>query len=174
MSKAPRKGICDPWRVVEPFEPPKPVALPERRRVNLDDIDFDADLRMPETCLFRSRHGSIRVKNKQVASSNDGLRDLVRCLFQILEQEDGPGLFEDINVGFSLLDRKWLEPAAEVTASRLRTTEDYRPAATIWFRQQSFDRGMLGLIKLLNRVQQRPGMGGESILQRWGITPLSR
>lgn len=174
MSRPPKKGIVDPWRVAEPFERTKPVATPQRRRINLNEIDFDADLKVAEVCYIRSPRGTIEVKNKRLTSGNDALRDLVQCLFQILEEEDGPDLFENIDVGFKLHDRVWLEPAIDVPAASIATSASYAPEARIWFLRQPFSDGMLRLIQLLNAVQRRPGAGGENILKKWGITPMMR
>lgn len=172
--RPPKKGIVDPWRVAEPFEKPKPAPLPTARRINISEVDFDADLKVAEVCYIRSPRGTIEVKNKRLTSGNDALRDLVQCLFQILEEEDGPDLFEEINVGFKLHGRAWLEPAVDVPAASIATSSDYVPEARIWFLRQPFGDGMLRLIKLLNAVQRRPGAGGEDILKKWGITPMMR
>lgn len=170
----PRKGIVDPWRVVEPLEKPKKPLVEERRRINLAEFDFEADLRHVESCVFRSRHGAIDVRSKQVRSNNDGLRDLVRCLFQILEEDDGPDLFDNIGVGFALEDREWAAPAAEVQAVWLHTSAGYKPSAQLWFLRQPYDSGMHRLIKLLVTVQRRPGAAGSDILKRWGVLPMLR
>lgn len=174
MSRPPKRGIVDPWRVDEPFKKAKPAPMPTRRRINLDEIDFDADMKVDEVCFIRSPRGTIEVKSKRVASGNDALRDLVQCLFQILEEDDGPDLFEAINVGFKLHDREWLEPASDVPATSISTADGYIPETRIWFLRQPYADGMLRLIQLLNAVQRRPGAAGEDILKRWGITPMMR
>ena len=176
MGRPEKKGIIDPWRIDEPFHKPAPsmTPTPEHKKINLSDIDWDADLRVAEAFIFQSRHGSIKVQNKAIASGNDALRDLVRCLFQILETMEGPDLLENAKIGMKLHTREWQEPVSDLPVSRMRSTEAYIPEATIWFLQQTYDEGMLRLIRLLNNIRKRPGKNGVEILNKWGVTPQSR
>lgn len=176
MGRPEKKGIVDPWRIDEPFHKPAPPPSMgmERKKINLSDIDWDADLRVAESYIFQSRHGSIKVQNKTITSGNDALRDLVCCLFQVLETMDGPDLLENAKIGIKLHTREWQEPVADLPVARMRSTEAYTPEATIWFLQQTFDEGMLRLIRLLNSVRKRSGKAGVEILNKWGVTPQSR
>jgi hypothetical protein len=170
------RGIVDPWRVVEPLHAPGSEAANSAapRRVNLDQIDFDRDLRVPQSCTFRSRAGSIRVHGRSIASGSDGLRELVSCLFQILDAKTGTDWFESADLGFSLSARQWRLPPSDCPAAALRTADGYEPQTALYFRRQTYDDGMLRLIKLLQHVNRRPGDEGQQILKRWGVVPLSR
>jgi hypothetical protein len=171
----PKKGIVDPWRVVDPIKPPpKPAATFTKKKINLNEIDFDADLRLPETMTLSSKHGTVMIKNTRISTANDGLRDLVQCLFQILELYDGPELFDRAAVGFKLADRVWLEPPPGVRAAAVSTAPGYMPETALWFHKTSYDSGMLQLIRLLNNVNRRTAKEGSDILKRWGVIPMVR
>lgn len=178
MGRPPTKGIIDPWRVSDtPAAPAAPTGnWEERRRQNLDEIDWERAIRVAGIFRFRSKHGTIEVKSRALdfQTGNDALRDLVRCLFEILEQDDGPQLFEDAGIGFRLHRREWLEPAADVKVARLATVEGYVPRSEIWFHKQPFDHGMLRLVRILVTVGRRPGPEGEAILAKWGVTPMTK
>lgn len=169
------RGIVDPWRVTEPFKTPKKVNITAApKKINLSEFDWDADLKVPAVFWFRSKHGTIEVRNKQIDSGNDALRDLVNCLFEITEEIDGPELLESARIGIKLGDRQWQEPAAAVAYSLLKTTPDYTPSTVLWFIQQTYDDGMAQLIHLLNKVHKRIGNKGKNILKRWGVMLIIR
>ena len=177
MTDPVKKGIVDPWRIVTPLVEPKKaprVATQTKAKIDLANIDWDADLRVPGMYIFRATGCCIKVTNKQIFTGCDALRDLVQCLFQILELIDGPDLLEEANIGLVLHDREWLVPQAEVRASLLSTPVDYAPKSMLYFRMQSQDHGMLRLVRLLNRVIRRPGTAGEYIVKRWGVEPILR
>jgi hypothetical protein len=159
------KGIVDPWRVVEPLtRTPEPPRDP-KKKINPSEIDFDADLRVWERCLFSSKHGSIAVVGPDVTSSDAGLRALTRCLHEISTLKDGKALLAEARVGISFGE-------GEVHHTRLQTQTE--PHATLYFVNQTFEEGMLRLVRLLNAVQRRPGAAGTDILRRWGVTPMMR
>jgi hypothetical protein len=174
MSGVPSTGIVDPWRVVDD-DAARPAAAARKRKINLDEIDFDRDLRAPRCCTFDSRRGgSILVRSRDIEDQSDALRQLVGCLFQILERSDGPDLFERIGVGFVLGEREWLLPRRGCPASVIETAGGNTPRAALYFLQQSCDEGLLRLIKLLCSIGARSGKHGRDILQRWGVVPLLR
>lgn len=169
-----KRGIVDPWKINEPLQVPKPKVAPAAGKKNLAEIDFDADIQPARSCVFRSAHASIEVANNKVTNENDALRDLVRCLFSVLELVDGPGLFDEHNIGFRLSDRQFDPPTTLAGSAYLMTKADYTPHAAIYFRNQSFDQGVLRLVRILRAVQKRPGIEGETLLKRMGITPMLR
>jgi hypothetical protein len=175
MTTPSNKSVEDPWRVVDPIYKTKPEPTPWRpNTIDVTEIDFDRDLRVPQSCVFGSRFGSIQVRSRDINNSNDALRNLMCCLFEILEQPDGPALFEHIQVGFSLAGRNWLIPEDGCPSALLKTKDGYDPPAALYFRRQNYDRGMLRLIKLLISIMGRPGPKGQMILRRWGVVPMSR
>jgi hypothetical protein len=173
MSGVSNRGIVDPWRVVDDVPGPRHAAG-RRRKIDLSEIDFDRDLRAPQHCTFDSRAGSILVRSRDIANMNDALRELVSCLFQLLERSDGPDLFEPIGVGFLLGEREWLLPRRNCPAAMIETGSGSSPRAALYFLQQSYDDGMLRLIRLLCAVNGRTGPNGRDILKRWGVVPLLR
>jgi len=172
-----KKGIVDPWRIVAPLTPPeKPPrqATQTKAKIDLANIDWDADLRTPGSHIFRAEGACIQVTNKQIDTAADALRDLVQCLFQILELFDGPDLLEEAGIGVSRQGREWLVPAAGVPATRLATPDNYVPRTELYFIRQSYDHGMVKLVRLLNQVRKRTANGGEYIVKRWGVAPILR
>lgn len=167
-----KRGIIDPWRIVEPIKPEPPKPAPQGR-IDLDQIDFDKDLKARQSWVLRSKHGSIEVASKEIVTASDGLRHLVGCLFNILEQIDGPDLFEQAGIGFTLDAREWNMPAKGVPVARHATSEG-TPVATLFFLNQPNDSGMLRLIRVLLTIQRRPGFEGVDILHRWGVQPMTR
>ena len=177
MTTSVKKGIVDPWRVVAPLVAPKQaprVATQTKPKINLENIDWDSDLRTPGSHIFRSAGAGIQVTSKQIDTGADALRDLVQCLFQILELFEGPDLLEEAGIGLELHDREWLVPAAGVAASKLETPAAYTPRTVLYFIQQPYDHGMTRLVRLLNRVRKRPGNDGEYIVKRWGVETILR
>lgn len=170
-----RKGIVDPWRIVEPLRKPvvPPTPLLPGQKVNLDQIDFDADLRVPQKCAIRSRSGSILVHSKQIETGNDALRDLVRCLFQLVDKKEPAAEMTRLGIAFAYGTRQW-RISSMAPSARLATSDGYEPATCLHFLQQTYDDGMLHLIKFLNASSRRPGPAGADILKRWGVVPMMR
>ena len=161
------KGIVDPWRVVIPVKPPKAPPPKSRERISLSEIDFDADLRVVEHCVFKSNHGSIMVEGVDITSQDTGLRALARCLHDISHISEGKALLDKAGIGY-IVDGK-----APLDCVGLQTSEG-TPYVVIYFINQPLSHGILRLIKMLNAVQRRPGTAGADILKRWGVTPMMR
>lgn len=171
-----KRGIVDPWKVVSPLKEPPPPKAPEKgEKVNLADVDMDADIRPSQRCVFRGKHSSIEVMGKDVYSENDGLKNLVRCLYDIFTLcDDGKELLDEQNIGFQYGTHHHALPGEEVPSAKLKTTPDYAPSSIVVFREQTIDDGLLRLVRLLRKVQRRPGSTGEDILKKWGVTPMLR
>ncbi len=135
------RGIVDPWRVAEPIrsEEQTAAASSSNAKIDLDQLDFDRDLRVPRSYTFRARAGGIAVCSKEIATDNDALRQLVRCLFDLVDAKDGAHRLEEIRVGFSQEDRRWLVPASNCPAAMLQTSEGYVPATALYFVGQSYE-----------------------------------
>lgn len=169
-----KRGIVDPWKITAPLtQPPPPPRREKGDKVNLETFDRDADIRSKRTCVFRGKHASIEVNNRNISSENEALLDLVRCLFEVLELEDGPNLFDEQRIGLRLGERIYEMPLPDRAASNLATGAG-QLSATIWFHGQDIDQGLLRLVRLLRVVQRRPGIEGETLLKRWGVTPMLR
>jgi hypothetical protein len=174
MSERPKKGIVDPWRITEPLDVTRGAATQAHdTRINLDQIDFDRDLRRPRSYTFRARGGSICVHSPEIGTDNDALCLLVRCLFELLALKHGPLRFEEVPAGFSQENRRWCVPAPDCPSARLVTGAAYTPATELYFLRQTADEGLLRLGKLLCAFNRRGGQESE-ILKRWGVVPILR
>ncbi len=169
-----KKGIVDPWRVTDAAVPP-PARAPTgpRARVDLDDLALHADVRVASGHVFRSELGSVEVKSSRVHGSNDALRDLIGCLFEILARPEGAGLLEDTGIGFLLGDRHGGAVQGR-SCSSLTTENGDAPAAQLYFNNLPIAQGMARLVRLLHAARRRLGAAGEDTLKRWGVTPLLR
>lgn len=164
----PRRGIVDPWRIVEPlYKPAPPPPPPENKRIDLTQIDIDADLRAPQQCAIRCRSGSILIRSKKIESGNDALRELARCLKQLALDKANEATLRDLEISVHI------GAAPETTTNaRLATAEGYEPTVAICFHRQTCDDGMLRLIKFLNAVSRRPA--NADVLKKWGVVPMMR
>jgi len=158
-----KKGIVDPWRVVEPLRAPPKKAPPPPGRIAPADLDRDRDLRDSYTHNFRCAHGNIEVTSRDIETDSDALRELVGCLFALLETRTGPGLF-DASIGFSLGGRVWNRQPGKPSTG-LSADE-----AAVYFCELTFDQGMLVLIRNLSQVKRQLETGPR-ILARWGVKP---
>ncbi len=156
-----KKGIVDPWRIVEPIKPP-----PRPNRADLGSIDFDADLRVPVTHTFRCSTGGIHISSIQMETEEDALRVLIACLFDILQTlPDGPALLDSI--GMTRDRAEWNKPGPKTPAAYLGAEK-----LQIAFHKATLDLGMRTLVRVVSTVKKRPGKKGADILKKHGITPL--
>lgn len=170
-----KRGIVDPWRVTTPLvQPPPPPPRAKHEKIDISQVDRDEDLRAKRSCVIRGKHASIEVNNRNVTSEHDALRDLVQCLFEVLELEDGPNLFDEQRIGLRFGERVYELPPPGTTNHSVLATGAGGASATIWFHEQDLDQGLLRLVRLLRTVQRRPGIEGETLLKRWGVTPMLR
>lgn len=164
------RGIVDPWRLTGP---PKEVPKPEgKARIDLADIDFNADLRVPNRYVFRSVQGSVEVHNLEIETANDALRDLVVCLLALSRSPEALSAFDKAGIGCSLDQDTCNAPADVLSCAGMYTVAGYAPAAAVYFLNQSYNDGMARLVRLLNSF--RHNQAGERILRRWGVTPMFR
>ncbi len=158
-----KKGIVDPWRVVTPLTPEKKPAVKPNTKIDPSEIDFDADMRVKERCVFKSPHGSVIITGVDITSTDAGLVALVNCLHEISLSKAGYALLGKECIHFSF-DH---EPHS---GGGLRTTGD-GPPVTLSFKGQTNTEGMLHLIRVLNTVRRQTG---PDILERWGVTTMMR
>jgi hypothetical protein len=167
VTVAKKKGIVDPWRVVNKLHPPPKPTPAANKRVNIEDRDIDSDLKRPSVNYLTCVHGSIEVKGDGINTQNLALVQLVGCLFKVLEEDDGLDFFESRKISFVLDTREWSTSHKDINFSSIETTEDFWPRTAILFWGQSLDQGMLKLIRALNVIGKRPG--GIDLLRKWGI-----
>jgi len=161
-----KKGIVDPWRVVTPLVAEKRKEREPLTKIDPAEIDFDADLRPHERCVFASPHGSVIISGQGISSTDVGLVTLVRCLNEISGYEEGRDLLDKAGVRFAFdhEPQPW---------GGLRTTDE-GTKVTLYFEDQTHTEGMLRLIKALNTISRRPGPTGAGILKRWGVSTMMR
>jgi hypothetical protein len=158
-----KKGIVDPWRIVDPIKPPP------RQAVDLAHVDMDDDLRVPLQHTFRCRTGGIQVKSTRMETEEDALRVLLACLFEILESPNGPPRFESSGIGFTLESREWNMPGPKVPSSYLGSGR-----VCIAFHRQTFEQGMRSLVRVIGITKRLLGRMGINILKKHGISPILR
>lgn len=171
MSEEPpkKRGILDPWRIVEPLKAPPRTQVAPNTKINPSDYDFDAVLRMAQYYVFRSMHGSVEVRSKNLNTVDDALHLLVSCLRQLTALPTLDALCRGAGLGASLGEFQLNMPTS-FGYSCIQTHDTYQPKTVLYFHNQSYDTGMLGLVRLLNYAQRTNG----AILKHWGVTPLMR
>lgn len=156
-----RKGIVDPWRKVEPLHPPPRVARTLRERIDIEDIDRDADLAIPGRYTIRSAHVAFTVLSVRVAVPADAMDVLADCVATLwLNREVGPALVA-AGIGVRCKRGTWNVPSADEPASTLEGG-----ASILWFIQKPIDEGMLVLARILRAPP------AASTLQKFGVTVM--
>ncbi len=157
-----RKGIVDPWRVTTPLRPTEKKTPPPGQKINPGEVDFEADIRESGRYIFTGTHGSVEVCKRGLVTADDGLKLLVQCLFEVLEQDEGPDLLEEAGLGIVLNTREFDKPTADIPHASLTG-----PGIGLYFLRQTYDHGMLRLVRLLRKTNL-------NILTKWGVTPMLR
>lgn len=145
MSKS--RGIVDPWRKVDPLLAPEraPASTPAaKERIDIEDIDLDADLAVPGRWAIRTEHVSIVVTSTRVAVPRDALVVLIECVLELTKLRGLGAALRELGVGARLGDVAWNEPGPDVVASTLKAE-----GCTLWFALATLDQGMLALARLL-------------------------
>lgn len=162
------KGIVDPWRVVTPVVEP-----PREPRIDLRDIDLDADLRTPNRYTFRTANASIQVNSVRIETGCDALRDLANLLFNLIEIREAAAQLKAAGVSFETNGRAW-NMGLERVGSTLATPESYLTPTRLHFADPDLNQGMERLVRVLTQAKSRPGPLGAALFKRWGITPLTK
>lgn len=154
-----RKGIKDPWRVVEPLkpEPPKPRD-PDKKR-NLGDADFDADLRATPYFDLRGNKGSLRV---QAESGFAALERIVRFLDSLGEIDEAIGYKSD-KQGVDFNRENF------VSGTAWKTVQDGNEVL-VCFRDCDNDHALLLLVNTLIAEHRKD----RTVYTKFGIQPIQR
>lgn len=151
----------DPWRHVEPLHPKARPARDPGERINLEDIDLDADLAIPGRWVIRSEHACFDVVHVKVERPIDALRLLAQCILEIGAIKAVAAALTGAGIGAKAAGRKVNEPAADMPASQLAGD-----GVAVWFVQKPLDQGML----LLARILRSPAVA--PIVRKHGITVM--
>lgn len=155
------KGIVDPWKRVDPLRAPPRAA--RSQRIDLQDIDFDADLAIPGQYLIKSEYASINVVHVRVQQPADALDVLADCLVDAWTDKAIAQALLDAGIGVRGSAGMRNVPDEDTAASLLRGG-----ACAIWFIGESVDRGMLTLVRVLRLP------GAANAIKKWGITPMTK
>lgn len=158
MSKP--KGIVDPWRQVDRLRQP-PRVEPTSSKINLEDIDFDADLQIPGRHIIRAEHASIDITHVRVDSARASLDVLVDCLAEMRKVKPLGSSMISVGIGIRGRHGAWNVPPDGTEATVLQSSD-----STLWFLGKNFDQGMLALVRLLRETAAVP------IVKKWGIVPM--
>lgn len=154
-----KKGIVDPWKMVQPLRPPPREERGER--LDLDDIDLDADLEIPGRYVIRSKHASIDIHHVRVDSPRSALDVLADCLAELRKIKPLGAAMIASGIGVRCRTGAWNIPPDGTPASLLQSTN-----ATVWLVGKDIDQGILALVKLLRES------AASSTLRKWGIVPM--
>ena len=158
MSKP--KGIIDPWRQVDKLRP-SPRPAPTEGKIDLEDIDLDADLQIPGRFVIRSEHASIDITHMRVESPRSSLDVLADCLAELRKIKPLGGAMISAGIGVRGRTGAWNVPPEGTAATVLQSTN-----STMWFIGKDFNQGMLALTKLLRESVATP------VVKKWGIVPM--
>lgn len=156
-----KKGIVDPWRTVEPVRPVIRPTRPERKRINIDEIDHDADLVVPGRHVLRSTHACFDITSTRIQTEGDALDVLATCVATLFRIPAMAAMLKDGGVGVRCPDYMWNVPSEDIPASTLRSE-----SSALWFAHKPLDQGMLTLAKTL-----RSHLAVET-LRRYGIVVM--
>jgi hypothetical protein len=130
-------------------------------KIDLKDIDFDADLAIPGQYVIRSKQAAFNVVSKSVATPRDALVVLADLVLALGEAHDASEDLERAGIGAKVYETEWNAPAEGVEASKLEADD-----CAIWFVGVPLDRGMLTLAKVLKRPDVL------SLSRSRGVTPM--
>jgi hypothetical protein len=159
------KGILDPWRRVEPLQPQKRSAPPsqteERQRINIEDVDRDADLAIPGSYTIRTTHSSFHVVSVRVDTPKDALDVLADCVIEAWRIKPLGSALSVAGVGVRNRTYSYNVPVQNEQASTLKGGD-----ATLWFVQKPLDQGMLILARILRMPE------AAALCKKHGVTVM--
>jgi hypothetical protein len=156
-----KKGIVDPWRIVDPVRP-----APREARKDLGQ-DVDADLRMARQYTFRCSGGGLHVKSRNLNTDADALAAIVACLFDLMALPNIKTLLTNERIGLRLGKRSWNLPKEGTAGANLETDN-----ARLIFVNNTLDEGMKRLVRLFALAKKKDAE--TKFLQKHGVTPLLR
>lgn len=157
-----KKGIVDPWRKVEPLrQPERKPAQASKERIDIGDIDRDADLAIPGRHVIRSEHASFQITSVRLETPKDALDVLANVVVDAWMHKAVGAALLHAGVGARYRDRAFNVPSEDVPASTLKGGN-----ATIWFIENTIDVGMLGLARALRMPE------AAAICKKHGVTVM--
>jgi len=139
------RGIVDPWRSVDMLRPaPAPAPVSTRKKINLDEIDHDADLAIPGKYALRFKHVCFNMTSVRIHVSGDALDVFADCVSDLYTVRVLADLLKDAGIGVQRPGREWNVPAPEVPASTLKSK-----TACLWFIGETLDIGTLALARVM-------------------------
>jgi hypothetical protein len=154
-----KRGIMDPWLTVEPLhKAPTPMPSP-KDRIDPSEIDFDADLAIPDNQTIRSAHVCFAVSSVGMKTPSDALNVLAHCIAELYNDRVVGTALTTAGIGVRISDGMWNVPSENAPAGVLQGRD-----AVIWFIQKTVDQGMLILARILRAPTAIP------VLRRYGIT----
>lgn len=134
----------DPWRKVDPVRAPVRPTEEQRERVDVLEIDHDADLAIPGNYVIRSAHTCFNITSTRVHSPKDALDVLAECIIDVSRIKTVGDALLDAGIGTRCRKRSWNVPENDTPASVFKGGE-----TTLWFVQMPIDPGMLVLARIL-------------------------
>jgi hypothetical protein len=156
-------GIVDPWRTVDVLRPTPVVPSPAagRRRINLDEIDHDADLAIPGQQVLRFEHASFNVTSKRIKTSTDAFHVLVNCVADLSLLRSVAEALQDAGIGVRVRNRTWNMPSTPERVSTLQCE-----TSCLWFSETTVDGGTHRLARIMRSPPAAPA------LRQHGITVM--
>ena len=153
------RGIVDPWRTVEPLRP-KPVAV-RPKRINLDEIDLDADMAIPGRYTIRSTHASFDVTSIRIVEPRHALDVLADCVAELWRDKHLGVALQAAGIGVRTRLITYNAPDSNTAASSLKGDE-----CMLWFIGKPLDKGLLSLVRILRANTAAP------ILKKHGVVAM--
>jgi hypothetical protein len=145
-----KRGIVDPLRTVDPVRkpPPAPAARPSgKKRIDLDEIDRDADLAIPNKFSIRTKHASFNITSTTATTDGEAFDILADCVADLFVVHAVATMLLASGIGVRCFDRMWNVPGEETPASTFKSGD-----SVIWFTEKPLDEGAL----VLARIMQSP------------------
>jgi hypothetical protein len=154
--------LKDPWRIT-PADDKKRAAAPARdksKKINIEENDFDADIRPKRTCPIRFKRCTFEVRSSEIQNQADALRILTECVTALRSVGLGPALDQEgIGAG----------PAASRPAGASSFADTNH---AVWFKGRTLDDGTLALAKILFLASDHPQAG--AVLRKYGVRAMLR
>lgn len=151
-------GIVDPWRKVEPLRAPPRVESTRHERIDIEDIDHDADLVIPGQYTIRSAHAGFSITARGVETPADALNVLADCVAALWLDKKIATAFADAGIGVRCKRIAYNVPSEETPASKLQGG-----VSALWFVDQTLDIGMLAMARIFRTPAAAP------LIKKYGI-----
>lgn len=143
------RKIPDPWRRVEPvISRPRAPAPPTREKIDIMDVDLDADLAVPGTYAIRVADVTYHVTSRQVGAPQDALKILASCILELSRIPRCAEALKNAEIGATTDEGSFNRPPSGGQASSLKTD-----AAAVWFLDQPLEEGARALARILRSAE---------------------